>query len=135
MAEVIARKRLGEAVRAESAGVAPYGSAPSAEAVELVRSLYGVDISGHRPRHVSDIDLSLFDYVVAMDTPVSLSLQGMNIIPKEKLFAWDIDDPCGRGTNAYRDAARDIEAHFERFLLNRDLESRYFPPAGSKIKP
>jgi protein-tyrosine-phosphatase len=134
MAEVIVKKRLGEAVYVESAGIAPHGNAPSAEAVETVRSLYEVDISGHQPRHVGEADLSRFDYILAMDSSILMKLQEMSAIPKDKLFAWEIDDPCGRGMEVYRSAARNIESHIERFLLNRDVESRYASPLRSKIK-
>jgi protein-tyrosine-phosphatase len=134
MAEVIVKKRLGEAVDVESAGIAPHGNAPSAEAVETVRSFYEVDISGHRPRHIGEADLSRFDYILAMDSSVFMRLQEMSAIPKDKLFAWEIDDPCGRGMEVYRLAARNIESHIERFLLNRDVESRYASPSRSKIK-
>ncbi len=134
IAEVIVKKRLGAAVYVESAGIAPHGNTPSTEAVETVRSLYEVDISGHRPRHVGEADLSRFDYILAMDSSVFMRLQEMSAIPKDKLFAWEIDDPCGRGMEAYRLAARNIESHIERFLLNRDIESRYTSPSRSKIK-
>lgn len=134
MAEVIVKKRLGEAVFVESAGIAPHGNAPSAEAVETVRSLYEVDISGHRPRHVGEADLSRFDYILAMDSSVFMRLQEMSVIPKNRLFAWEIDDPCGRGMEAYRSAAQNIESQIERFLLNREIESRYASPSPSKIK-
>jgi len=134
MAEAIVKKRLGEAVHAESAGIAAYGNAPSKEAVELVRALYEADISRHQPRNISEVDLSRFDFILAMDSSVFVRLHEMDSVPKDKLFAWEIEDPCGRGMEAYRLAARKIEHQLDQFLLNRDLESRFPPSSRSKIE-
>jgi protein-tyrosine-phosphatase len=132
MAVAIVKKRLGEAVFAESAGIAAFGNAPSQEAVELVRALFGADISRHRPRNISEVDLSRFDFILAMDSPVFMRLQEMDSVPKEKLFAWEIDDPIGRGIEAYRKAAKKIERQLDQFLLNRDDESPVPPTQRSK---
>jgi len=134
MAEAIIKKRLGEAVHAESAGIAAHGNAPSKEAVELVQALYGADISRHRPRNISEVDLSRFDFILAMDTSVFMRLQEIESIPKDKLFAWEIEDPCGRGLEAYKLAARKIERQLDQFLLNRDVESRFPPSSRPKIE-
>jgi protein-tyrosine-phosphatase len=134
MAEAIIKKRLGDAVHAESAGTAAFGNASSKEAVELVRELYGADISTHRPRNISEVDLSRFDFVLAMDSSVFMRLQEMESVPKDRLFAWEIEDPCGRGMKAYREAARKIEHQLNQFLLNRLAESRVPPSSRPKIE-
>jgi arsenate reductase len=134
MAAAIVKKRLGEAVLAESAGTAASGNVPSQEAVELVRALYGADISRHRPRNISEVDLSRFDFILAMDSSVFMRLQEMDSVPKNKLFAWEIEDPIGRGMEAYRLAAKKIERQLDQFLLNRDAESRFPPTSRSKIE-
>jgi len=134
MAEAIVKKRLGEAVRAESAGIAAYGNAPSKEAVELIQALYEADISRHRPRNIFEVDLSRFDFILAMDTSVFMRLQEIEPIPKDKLFAWEIEDPCGRGMEAYRLTARKIERRLDQFLLNRLAESRVPPSSRPKIE-
>jgi protein-tyrosine phosphatase len=54
MAEGLARKLLGNLVEAESAGVkAENGNPATEEAIQIMRSRFGVDLSKHRSRNVS----------------------------------------------------------------------------------
>ena len=134
MAEAIIKKKLGDAVHAESAGIAAYGKAPSQEAVELVRAATGADISRYQPRNIYEVDMSRFNYILAMDSSIFMRLQEMDSVPKDKLFAWEIEDPCGRGLEAYKLAARKIESELNRFLLNREAEIRLPPSSRPKIE-
>ena len=134
MAEAIIKKKLGDAVQAESAGIAAHGNAPSQETVELVRALTGADISQYQPRNIYEVDISRFDYILAMDSSVFMKLQEMEPVPKDKLFAWEIEDPCGRGREAYKRVARKIEHELNRFLLNREAEIRLPPSSRPKIE-
>ena len=78
MAEGIARKMFGNLVEAESAGTgAMNGRAASPNAIEIVRSNFGVDLSRHRSRNVSEVPLDDFDYIVPMDDSVDEDLRGM----------------------------------------------------------
>jgi protein-tyrosine-phosphatase len=69
-----------------------------------------------------------------MDSPVFMRLQEMDSVPKNKLFAWEIEDPIGRGMEAYRLAAKKIERQLDQFLLNGNVESRFLPAPRSKIE-
>lgn len=121
MAVGIARKRLGNGTIAESAGIAPSGGKATEEAVLVMKAVYGVDISGHRPRGFADVDLALFDYVIAMDLSIYTRLKESDQVPEEKLFGWDIEDPIGQGYQTYKQAAKKIEKRLEQFLENRSL--------------
>ena len=63
MAEGFARALKGKAIEPRSAGVEPYGLNPLA--VRVMREA-GVDISGHRSKHVDELKGVPFDYVVTV---------------------------------------------------------------------
>jgi protein-tyrosine phosphatase len=131
LAEVIARKLHPRTIDPASAGVSPAAGPPFEEAVEVVKNFYGADIRSHRPRHVLDFPVQDFDYIIAMDSPVFMRLAAMREIPREKLFGWEIADPCGLGLSAYEFTARLIEREIETFLVQRDREKS---APGRRIK-
>jgi arsenate reductase len=63
MAEGWARHLKGDSIDAFSAGIAPHGLDPRAV---RVMAEAGVDISGHRSKHVDDLAGQPFDYVVTV---------------------------------------------------------------------
>ena len=124
LAKVIAQLALGDGVVAESAGVAPSPSRMPDEGIEMIRRLSGADASGHRPRFVLDFPLDEFDYIIGMDSSVFMRLSGMPQVPKDKLYGWEISDPCGLGLDAYEQTAGQIERYLDQFLQNREMEKR-----------
>ncbi len=122
MAAGLARKLLGNGIRAESAGIAAgKGALASAEAVLVLKALYGTDISAHRSREFAAVEASSFDYVIAMDLYVYGRIKDSKTVPDEKLFGWDVGDPLGLGYEAYKRAARKIEARLHEFLERQGL--------------
>ena len=119
MAVGIARKQLGNLTLAESAGMAPSGGKATEEAVLVLKAVYGVDISDHRTRSITDVDLASFDYIIALDLYIYARLKESDRIPTEKLFGWDIEDPIGLGYQTYKQVAKKIEKRLEQFLENR----------------
>lgn len=122
MAEGIARTFAKDGIRAESAGIAAIkngGAAP--HAVEVMKSRYDVDISGHKARNVSEVDMERFDYVVALDSMVYRYLKALDKIPEDKLFEWDIHDPVGQPVFVFRRVAEKIRKRIEQFLINREI--------------
>ncbi len=63
MAEGWARRLHGELLEAHSAGIAPHGI--DARAVQVMGEA-GVDISGHRSKHVDELAGATFDWVVTV---------------------------------------------------------------------
>jgi len=55
-----------------------------------------------------------------MDSPVFMRLSEMKEIPKDKLYGWEIPDPCGLGIEAYERTAHLIEDDLEKFVQNID---------------
>lgn len=56
IAEGLAKTILDGGTHVESAGISPSRNKATDEAIEVMQSEFGIDISGHRPRSVRDID-------------------------------------------------------------------------------
>ncbi len=122
LAVALARHRHAPAIEAASAGVAPAPGRMFPEALQVIRRVTGQDMSGHVPRFVLDAQPQDFDYIIAMDSSVFLRLSQMSQIPQDRLYGWEIADPCGYGVDAYEKTAVEIEDCLEQFLLNREME-------------
>jgi protein-tyrosine-phosphatase len=117
MAVGLARKALGNGVRAESAGIAAVNGAPaSEEAVLVLKAVHATDISAHRARALASVDVSGFDFVIAMDFFVYGRIKEAGTVPEDRLFGWDIEDPLGLGYDSYKRAAQKIESRLRQFL-------------------
>jgi protein-tyrosine-phosphatase/DNA-binding transcriptional ArsR family regulator len=64
MAEALTRARSGGLVEAYSAGSHPKALHPNA--VRVMRDEYGIDLSGHRPKHLSELAEQRFDRVISL---------------------------------------------------------------------
>ena len=111
MAEGIARKTFGANAYVESAGThAHIRDPPAANAVKTMRDKFGVDISKHRSRDVSDVHIENFDYVVPMADEVYEYLKETFPSLGDKLLpSWGIDDPYGGSRQIYEETADRIQ--------------------------
>lgn len=123
MAAGIAAKRLSGRAEVASAGIAAAGGPASDDAVLVMKIVYQMDISGHLARNITDYDLKSFDDIVAMDFAIYSYLKNLRVIPEEKLSGWDIEDPLGRGYDAYKDAAGKIERRLEQMISRLGLDA------------
>lgn len=111
-AAIFARRYPGKEVG--SAGVsAADGEEASPDAV-IEMSKRGLDVSRHRTRSIGSCDLSQYDVVACMTTSHAESLErsGAAVLT---LGEWagtgqDVDDPAGRGQDAYEKAAHRLTA-------------------------
>lgn len=113
MAAALARARSGGRVEAHSAGSHPKPLHPAA--VEVLREVYGIDLSGHRPTHLSALSDQRFDVVVTVCDRVR------EVCPEwpggPEAVHWSIPDPSAAGDDP--DA---IRATFRRTAA--DLDTR-----------
>lgn len=123
MAAGLAQKRFGGRVEVASAGLAGAGGPASDDAILVMKIVYQTDISAHEARNITDYNLGSFDYIVAMDFPIYTRLKDLKVIPEEKLYGWDIEDPLGRGYDAFKETARKIERRLEQFAARTGLDS------------
>jgi protein-tyrosine phosphatase len=103
-----------------SAGVAAYGGGPATpESAEAAAEL-GADLSFHRSRPVNPQLLAAADDVIAMTRghADALAARFPGLGPAVRLLADpdDLDDPIGGGPAVYRECARAILTHLERFI-------------------
>jgi protein-tyrosine-phosphatase len=119
MAEALARKMLGSVVEAESAGTgAMNGRGAARNAIEIMRCRFGIDLSRHRSRNVSNVPMDDFDYIVPMDGDVADDLRtAYPQISSRIMESWKIDDPFGGGLEAYERSADEIQKRVEKLSL------------------
>lgn len=120
MAEGLAKKILDNKVKIESAGLIAVIKSTAKEAVEVLQNLYGVDISNHCPRSVSDLDLNQFDLIIGLDSVVSSNLHIGYPHLSEKILLWEIEDPYGKDSKAYRETAEKIQDHIKKYLTKEE---------------
>jgi len=116
MAEGLAKKLLGDGANVESAGISPFFDIAQERAVEVMKELFDVDISSHKPRRIQDVSLKKFDFVIAMDKLVHLGLRKNSEIAAEKLILWEISDPFGQDLEAHRNCAEKIHRCLQGFI-------------------
>jgi arsenate reductase len=125
MAEGFLRARGGETVEVFSAGTNPSSVRPEAIAV---MSELGIDLSGHRSKHVQEFDSEHFDYVI---TVCDNANESCPIFPDTtQRIHWSFPDPAAvEGGEAERlEAFRNVrDGLAERF---RDFVSLIGPAAG-----
>ena len=120
MAEGLARRMLGSLAEAESAGTgAMNGRGASENAIKIMRSRFGIDLSKHRSRSVSHVPMGDFDYIVPMDDSVADDLRGMYPqISARVMESWKIDDPFGKGLVAYERSVMEIQKRIEELCTH-----------------
>jgi len=103
MAAAISNFLHAELLEAESAGTAAWEPAANKKAVDVMCELFSVDISTHKPRRLSDLNLQAYDIVVALDHAVATELRDADLwgIVEE----WDVRDPYGHPTSEYEATA------------------------------
>jgi protein-tyrosine phosphatase len=111
-----------------SAGVAAYGGGPASPESVAVAAEYGADLSGHSSRPVNPQLLLAADDVIAMTQSHLDALAvrypgvwngsppGTGSAPRLLCGADDLDDPIGSDEGVYRECARTILRHLDRFL-------------------
>jgi arsenate reductase len=123
MAEGWARALRGDVIEAYSAGVEPHGMNP--RAVKVMQEA-GVDISGHRSKHVDELKAVPLDYVV---TVCDHANESCPLFPgKTKVVHVGFDDPPRLAKDAkseeealghyrrVRDEIRHFIEHIEEFI-------------------
>jgi protein-tyrosine phosphatase len=103
-----------------SAGVSAYGGGPASPEAVAVAAEFGADLGGHASRPVNPQLLRAADDVIAMTQSHlhALAARYPGAGPAARLLCGDedLDDPIGADEQVYRECARTILRHLERFL-------------------
>jgi protein-tyrosine phosphatase len=116
IAAALAKKELGKGNKIESAGIFVQAMGASGPAIKVMESEFGINISGHTPRNVSEILLNEFDYIIAMDSYVGNYLINRYDTPLEKTILWEIEDPYSQGIDVYKQCAHEIYSHIKMLI-------------------
>jgi len=108
MAEGLAKQALDDSIRIESAGLSPVLDRAAEEAILVMKELFGVDISEHMPRNITETSFRDFDLIVVLDAYVHKTLKRLASELTDKLVLWDIEDPYGSDLAVYRQVAEKI---------------------------
>ncbi len=101
-----------------SAGINP-GEGPNPEAVKAMGEI-GLDLSGHRPRHISAFQGTTFDLVVKMDAP-DLS----DFVHARWMENWDVPDPANGGIEEFRKVRDQLAERIQVALGRAERPARY----------
>jgi protein-tyrosine-phosphatase len=116
MAQAIASTLLGGSGVSQSAGIdAAQGMHATREAIHIMRER-GLDISSHRSRSITGLNLAEFDMIVAMTPAIAEELRRNHALDDAKLKVLTIRDPYGHGLEAYRLRAAEIESALRAIL-------------------
>ena len=109
MAAALVTLRSGGRVRVRSAGSDPAAEVNPA-VVEAMREL-GVDLSGARPRLVTDEAVRAADVVVTMGCG-----DACPVYPGKRYEDWQVDDPAGADLDAVRRIRDEIDGRVRRLV-------------------
>lgn len=105
IAEALMQHQLGDQVIAASAGTAP-GNGPHPLAVAVLAER-GIDWQGRRSKSIDEVSGS-WDLAI---TVCDGARESCPVIPGVKLLHWGLPDPAGRGIEAFRATADELEMH------------------------
>ncbi len=117
MAEGLAKKKAGERVVIESAGMVSVFDRAQDEAIAVMQEFYEVDISSHRTRNVIDLDINRFDWIIPLDLYVFEFLKLNFSQLRDRMVLWEIKDPFTQGLEIYKKCAKSIQEHIDQYLL------------------
>jgi len=121
MAEGLLREMGGGTIDAYSAGTKPGLVRPEAVAVMAER---GIDITGHRSKHVDEFEGQTFDYVITVCDNANETCPVFPGAPRR--LHWSLPDPAAvEGSeqvrlDAFRRVRMMLTERFEQFLVERD---------------
>src|SRR5215813_14576256 len=120
LAAGVASALLGARVYAESAGVTETGRPAASNAIAVLQERFGIDLTGHRSRHLDEVVLDQFDIVIALDPIVYAPRCELCPIPPPEVLLWSVADPYMEGLDAYHQCLAEfqtpIEAYAPRWL-------------------
>ena len=110
MAEGFAKESGKDQVLAYSAGSRPSG-AVNPDAVEAMKEV-GIDISPQQSKGFEDLPVTHVDYLVTMGCE-----QSCPVFPAKEYVSWNIEDPKGRGMEAFRKIRDEIRAKVAALIM------------------
>jgi protein-tyrosine-phosphatase len=94
---------------------------------------YGVDLMGHFCKSITDVAISEFDHVVAMDSNIFDSVMRKYPDMEDRTILWEIEDPFYGTIKTYRSCADEIFQNLKVFVARLGLtDLGIYPTSGGK---
>jgi arsenate reductase (thioredoxin) len=122
MAAAIFNREVGGLHEARSAGTRP-SSSPSPLVIEAMSEI-GIDISEHRSRELSQVDLAWADLIV-----IAGSARGLPDLPEKDVTVWELRRIKGQPLEVMREAREEIRGLVSGVV--RELERTVHCPDNS----
>ena len=104
----------------ESAGLADRSGAPaSPHAIECMRER-GLNITAHKSRRVSDLELSSYDHIYCVEEALAQKLIALGA-PREKVEVVEVGNPYGQDLETYRVCA-EVLSQFAKTLASKFVQ-------------
>ena len=94
---------------------------------------FGVDLMNHLAKSITDVAISEFDHVIAMDSDVFHSVIRKYPDMEDRTILWEIEDPFYGTIKTYRSCADEIFQNLKVFAARLGLtELGIYPTSGGK---
>lgn len=114
---LLSRNLPREKFEIESTGLADRSGAPaSTHAIECMRER-GLDVTDHRSRKASDLDLASYDHIFCVEEALSQQLIALGA-PVEKVEVVEVSNPYGKDLEIYR-ACAEVLSQIAEALTNK----------------
>jgi protein-tyrosine-phosphatase len=108
MARGLAQKMFPSEFYVDSAGIDSETSGGANFRAISVMGEYGVDLMSHLAKSITDVAISDFDHVIAMDSDVFDSVIKTYPDMEDRTIQWQIEDPFYGTVKTYRKCAEEI---------------------------
>jgi len=108
MAKGLAQKMFPSEFYVDSAGIDSETSGGANFRAISVMGEYGVDLMSHLVKSITDVAISDFDHVIAMDSNLFDSVIKAYPEMRDRTIQWQIDDPFYHPVGTYRSCAEEI---------------------------
>ena len=91
---------------------------------------YGVDLMNHLAKSITDVAISEFDHVVAMDSNIFDSVMRKYPDMEDRTILWEIEDPFYGTIKTYRSCAEEIFQNLKVLLTTLGLSELSIYPTS-----
>jgi protein-tyrosine-phosphatase len=121
MAKGLAQKMFPRGFHVDSAGIDSEASGGANFRAISVMGEYGVDLMSHLAKSITDVAISDFDHVIAMDSDVFESVMKAYPDMEDRTIQWQIEDPFYGTVKTYRRCAEEIFQNLKVLLTTLGL--------------
>jgi protein-tyrosine-phosphatase len=130
MAKGLAQKMFPGGFYVDSAGIDSETSGGANFRAISVMGEYGVDLMSHLAKNVTDVAISDFDHVIAMDSNVFDSVIKAYPDMGDRTIQWEIEDPFYGTVKTYRKCAEEIFQNLKVLITTLGLSELSIYPTS-----